>query len=226
MSDSRIFLLESPNALDLLEGTGETTSLSQVCRLFGHEVASFLIRDKRELRQTLMYVGSVGWRKQRGELPMFVHLSAHGNDEGLAIGSDCVPWKELAAMVVKTFREIYSHSKPYEGPIILVVSACGTDGETLSRHFRTANRDEKLRWPPEYVFVFEDAEVDWRDAVVAWTMFYREAPSIDFLAADRKGDVQGLLNLVCSSGYGSLRYFRWDRQGRQYKTFAARDPCG
>ena len=60
MSDSRIFLLESPNALDLLEGTGETTSLSQVCRLFGHEVASFLIRDKRELRQTLMYVGSVG----------------------------------------------------------------------------------------------------------------------------------------------------------------------
>ena len=37
-----------------LEGTGETRSLSQVCQLFGHDVASLLIRDKRELKQTLM----------------------------------------------------------------------------------------------------------------------------------------------------------------------------
>ena len=226
MSVSRIFLLESPNALDLLEGTGETTSLSQVCRLFGHEVASFLVRDRRELDQTLMYVSSVGWRKRRGKLPMFVHLSAHGNDDGLAIGSDDVPWKKLAAMVVKTFREIYSHRKPYAGPIILVVSACGTDGESLSKYLATANRDKKLRWPPEYVFVFEDTKIDWRDAVVTWTMFYREAPSINFLAADKKGDVQRLLDRVRRSGYGRLRYFRWDRQDRRYKTYAASDPSG
>ena len=218
--------MESPNALDLLEGTGETTSLSQVCRLFGHDVANFLIRDRTELDQTLMYISSVGWREQRGKLPMFVHLSTHGNDEGLAIGPDDVPWKKLAAMVVKTFREIYSHRKPYAGPIILVVSACGTDGKALSKHLGIANRAEELQYPPEYVFVFEDTEVDWRDAVVSWTMFYREAPSIDFLAAEEKGDVQRLLDRVRHSGYGSLRYFRWDWQDRQYKTYAASDPSG
>ena len=75
MSDGRIFLLESPNALDLLEGTGETTSLSQVCKLFGHDFASFLIRDQQELGQTLMYISSLGWRKRRGKLPIFIHLS-------------------------------------------------------------------------------------------------------------------------------------------------------
>jgi len=75
-------------------------------------------------------------------------------------------------------------------------------------------------------FAFEDTKVAWRDAVVAWTMFYREAPSIDFLAADSKGDVRGLLKRVRNSGYGSLRYFRWDWQNRQYKTFPARDPSG
>ena len=223
MSDGRIFLLESPNALDLLEGTGETTSLSQVCKLFGHDIASFLIRDQQELGQTLMYISSFGWRKKQGKVPIFIHLSAHGSNAGLAIGSDDVPWKKLAALIVKTFREIYSQCKPYAGPIVLVVSACKTDGQTLSEHLGAANRENKLDWPPEYVFVFEDTKIDWRDAVVTWTMFYREAPDINFLHASEKDAVKGLLERVNRSGYGNLRYFRWDRKARRYKTYAAKD---
>ena len=224
MTAGRIFLLESPNALDLLEGTGETTSLSQVCRLFGHDIVSFLVRDKREFRQTLMYVSSVGWRKGRGSLPMFIHLSAHGNDDGLAIGPDNVTWVKLAALVVKTFRKIYRQRKPYAGPIVLVVSACGTDGHALSKHLRSAYRRNKLKWPPEYVFVFEDSKIDWRDAVVTWTIFYREAPRINFLAPDEKDAVKRLLDRVNRSCYGNLRYFRWDRQDHRYRTYAAQPP--
>ena len=221
MSDGRVFLLESPNALDILEGTGEITSLSQVCKLFGHDIASFLIRDKRELSQTLMYIGSLGWRKMRGKVPIFIHFSAHGTNKGLAIGSDDVPWKKLAAVVIETFGKIYSQRKPYAGPIILVVSACETDGESLCRQLRAAYCKDKLEWPPEYVFVFEDAEIDWRDAVVTWTMFYREAPGINFLCVDKKKAVKELLNRISRSGYGNLRYFRWDRESGRYKTYAA-----
>lgn len=223
MSDGRVFLLESPNALDLLEGTGETTSLSQVCKLFGHDFASFLIRDQQELGQTLMYISSLGWRKRRGKQPIFIHLSGHGSDEGLAIGSDDVSWKQLATLVVETFREIYSHRKPYAGPIVLVVSACKTDGQTLRDHFSAAYRKKTLNRPPQYIFVFEDTRIDWRDAVVTWTMFYREAPEINFKNAQEKDAVQELLERVNRAGYGKLRYFRWDRKARQYKTHVAKD---
>lgn len=221
MADGRVFLLESPNALDLLEGTGETTSLSQVCKLFGHDIASFLIRDERELKQTLMYVGSLGWPENRGDVPIFIHISAHGSDNGLAIGSEDVPWNSLATAIVKAFEMIYSQHRHYPGPIILVVSACGTDGKALCTHLRETHRKDDLEWPPEYVFVFEDEEIDWRDAVVTWTIFYREAPGIDFLDADQKDAVQKLLKRVDRSGYGSLRYFRWVRASGEYKTFPA-----
>ena len=219
MAVGRVFLLESPNALDHLDGTGEIDSLASVCALFGHRISTFLIRDKRELVQTLTFVSSIGWQEERGDLPIFIHLSAHGNDEELMIGQDSVSWSYLAAIVVKTFEGIYGRRKPYPGPIVLVVSACGTDGEQLTKHLRTANRRKLLKWPPEYVFVFEDDEIDWRDAVVTWTMFYREAPSIDFIAASEKGGVQRLLDRVNRAGFGSLRYFRWDRRNRRYTTY-------
>ena len=222
MSDGRVFLLESPNALDLLEGTGETTSLSQVCKLFGHDIASFQLRDKRELHQTLMYIGSLGWRHEQDMVPIFIHFSAHGNNRGLAIGSDDVPWSELAAFVIETFGKIYSQCKPYAGPIILVVSACGTNGRGLCRHLQRAYCKGNLEWPPEYVFLFEDVKIAWQDAVVTWTMFYREAPGIDFLCADERNAVRKLLNRVHKSGYGNLRYFRWDSESAGYKTYAAK----
>ena len=221
MADGRVFLLESPNALDLLEGTGETTSLAQVCRLFGHDVSSFLIRDKRELDQTLMYISSVGWRSKRGKLPIFVHISAHGNKKGLAFGPDGVSWAQLTAHVVKAFRELCGGDRPYKGPIVLVVSACGTKSQTLTQYLRVANRKDMLEWPPEYVFVFEESKVDWRDAVVVWTMFYREAPNIDFLDESNKGKVQELLDRLSSARVGNLRYFRWDSGADAYKTYVA-----
>ena len=221
-SAGRIFLLESPNALDLLEGTGEARSLSQVCKLFGHDIVSFRIRDKTELRQTLMYISSVGWHEDSGEVPIFIHLSAHGSNNALAIGSDDVTWDNLAKLIVTTFGEIYNEPGFYKGPIILVVSSCHTDGKTLSKRLRAAYKKDKLKWPPEYVFVFDDAKVDWRDAIVAWTMFYREAPRIDFSDASEKGAIQRLLKGVKRSGYGNLRYFRWDVECDQYRPYSTR----
>ncbi len=221
MSSGRIFLLESPNALDLLDGTGESTSLSQVCRLFGHDIASFLIRDQQELNQTFMYISSVGWRKERGNLPIFIHISTHGNDDGLAIGTDFVSWEQLSTLVIETFRNIYDYDlerEPYQGPIILVVSACGTNGMKLTEYLRAAYQDNELEWPPEYIFVFEDTEIEWQNAVVAWTMFYKEAPNINFLDSGDRASVQELLNRISGAGYGNLRYFRWDRDRHHYRT--------
>lgn len=103
------------------------------------------------------------------------------------------------------------------------MSACETDGRTITKRLRAAYLKDELKRPPKYVFVFEDTEVDWERAVVTWTMFYKEAPRINLKAAAKKGGVQRLLNRVNRSGYGNLRYFRWDRARKRYLTYAATD---
>ena len=98
MPDGGIFPSECPSTPDLLEGTGETTSLSLVCKLSGHDIVGFRFRDRKEPSQTHRQISSMGWREDSGEVPNFVHLSPHANEGGLATGPACVTWEELAEL--------------------------------------------------------------------------------------------------------------------------------
>ena len=68
-----------------------------------------------------------------------------------------------------------------------------------------------LEFPPEYILVFGEEQVDWRDAVATWTIFYRKANDLDW-TYDRDGrtTVRQLLKLLHKSDLGDLTYFRWD----------------
>lgn len=219
MPVGRVFLLESPNALDYLDGTGETASLANVCKLFGYKISTFLIRDVRELDQSLIYISSIGWGEKQDDLPIFIHLSAHGNNKGLKLGQDDVSWSCLAELVVKTYDGIHNPSATYPGPIVLVISSCNTDGTQLTENLTRSNRENLLSSPPSYVFVFEDKEVDWYDAVVTWTIFYRWAATIEFDAKRKIGGVQRFLKKLNRTGFGKIRYFRWDHKKKRYRTY-------
>ena len=125
---SNVLVVEGPNALDLLEGRGERSSLEQVCKLFGHDVASFFVRDETELRQTLTYIGAISRHPGAGTDPLFVHISVHGNAAGIAVGPDTVSWENLAELTV----HMYSDLDNYLGPVILVLSACGASKQKLT----------------------------------------------------------------------------------------------
>ena len=85
----------------------------------------------------------------------------------LAIGSGNVTWDKLAELIIKTFGEIYCDPGFCKGPIVLVASSCHTEVTTVSKRLRVSYKKDKLKWPPEYVYVFDDAEGDRGDAVVA-----------------------------------------------------------
>ncbi len=70
--------------------------------------------------------------------------------------------------------------------------------------------------PPEYVFVSSDDIVQWSDAVVTWTIFYRKIIEVDF---DDKETIQKLLNRLHKSGFGELKYYRWDETLNRYRRF-------
>ena len=117
-----------------------------------------------------------------------------------------IPPRVSGCESIRTFRR-----RPRDGP--------------LSERLRIANQKDKLEWPPEYVFVFDDAEVDWRDAVVTWTMLCRHAPKINFLDKKKNGAVRRLLKRVNHSKHGKLRYSRWDRESDDYETLPEIDPA-
>lgn len=216
MATGRVFILESPNPLDLLENRGERLALEQVCKLVGHDASTFLLRDAQELKQTFSYISSIKGDKN-DKTPLFIHVSVHGNDSEIAVGPDRITWDDLS----KTVQQMYTRLRYYHGPIILILSACGASKQKLTTELtKGVNSAQKPFIPPEYVFVFSDDTVLWTDAVVTWTIFYREASKLDFTA---RTAVQALLNRLHKSGFGNLKYCRWDTRSKEYKHFAPKD---
>src|SRR6266540_5606719 len=176
MVTGRVFILESPNPLDLLENRGERLALEQVCKLVGYDAWTFLLRNAQELKQTFSYISSIKGDKD-DKTPLFIHVSVHGNDSGIGVGSDGITWGNL----VETVQQMYTHLQYYLGPIILILSACGANKQKLTAGLTKGdNPAHKPFIPPEYVFVFSNDTVLWPDAVVTWTIFYSEASKLDF----------------------------------------------
>lgn len=212
MKPGRVFILESPNPLDLLENLGERLALEQVCKLGGYDATTFLLRDQSEFRQTCEYISSIKG-EESDKTPLFLHVSVHGNASGIAIGKDTIKWKDLANIV----QTMYQHLKFYHGPVVLVLSACGANKQRLTSAL-TAKRTEAgaTYIPPEFIFVFAEETVDWRDAVVTWTIFYREVSRADF---SNKTTIKQLLSRLCKSGFGYLKYYRWDDATQKYFSY-------
>ena len=209
---AKVFILESPSPADLLNNRNERSSLEQVCRLFGHDTASFLLRDRDDFKSALGYVGAMGWASDE-ESPVFIHISSHGAKDGLVFGPDEVHWKHLGEFIVESYR----HLCEYSGPVVLILSACHANKQKLTRHLNRMKKQGDLEFPPEYILVFGEERVDWRDAVVTWTVFYRKANDLDWTyGRDGRTTVQSLLALLHKSRLGDLTYFRWDSREDRY----------
>ena len=209
---AKVFILESPSPADLLSDRNERSSLEQVCRLFGHNTASFLLRDRSDFKSALGYVGAMGWASD-GESPVFIHISSHGNKNGLVFGPDRVRWRRLGRFIVESYR----HLGKYSGPVVLILSACHANKQKLTRHLNLMKEERDLEFPPEYILVFGKKKVAWRDAVVTWTIFYREANNLDWTYdPDGRTGIQGLLTRLRKSKLGDLTYFRWDAENDRY----------
>ena len=55
----RLFIIECTDPMDLLQGRSEREALEKVCKLIGHEVATFEVRSEREFRTVCKYISSI-----------------------------------------------------------------------------------------------------------------------------------------------------------------------
>jgi hypothetical protein len=212
----RIFVLECPDPLDALQGRSEGPVMAAIGKLIGHEVLTFLVRSKRELRETCQYVSSIdpGHDAHRQpDRPLCLHISAHGNSSGLGIGADFLPWDALADAI----EAFLSSKMQHKGKRIIVLSACQAEQQKLSGAIQDLVVRKKAILPPKYLFC-TSGEVPWENAAVGWTLFYHLLPDADL---DKKESVQDVLDNIKAAGVGSFIYFRWDDVRKKYLRYAA-----
>jgi len=216
----RVFLIESPSAIDILNGESEAETLRPICRLLGHEFASTIVRSNQEFETAVKHITSIDENhvpKNRRGMPLCLHLAAHGNKGGLAMGAEDASW-ELLASHLRRFSKEMTH---YSGPLVLVLSSCGSESQKITSLFTDyAKRNTNFR-PPVYVITTvsdEEGEVYWRDAVVAWSIFYHQTG--DAVLSD-KDEMKTIIDKIALTGAGALKYFRWDEEKKKYMCYVS-----
>ncbi len=211
----RLFIIEAPSPMDLLQQRAEAPTLEKACSLIGHEVTSFVVRSKAELRTVCRFIASIDSdqdRHGRRRVPLCVHIAAHGNEDELGFGQDSVSWDDL----LDVLQPLCSMTD-YQGDVIIVISACKAADQKLTDRFATQAKKESGFRPPIYLFVTGDEAPTFAGALVSWTVFYHQLPGASLT---NKEEVQKVLSRVQAAGATTLMYFRWDKDNGRYRRFA------
>jgi hypothetical protein len=206
----RLFIIEAPSPMDLLQKRGEAPVLEKACALIGHEVASFTAKSRAELNGLCRFISDIDsdqGRPRRQLSPLCVHIAAHGSKNGLGFGKDLVEWDELFD-VIKPLCAM----RDYDGDFILVISACEAAEQQLTSHFKKKAGSAAVR-PPVYLFTTADAAPTFSDALVSWIVFYHRLPRVSLTD---KESVKKVLMRVKAAGATSLKYSRWDSKKGRY----------
>jgi hypothetical protein len=216
----RVFLIESQSAIDMLNDQSEAETLRPICRLLGHEFASTIVRSKNEFLTAVNHITSINEAhvaKARRGLPLCLHLAAHGDKDGLALGAEDGTWEFLA----KSLRKFSRDMRHYTGPLVLVLSSCQAESQKITSFFTEYVKQTPYFCPPTYVITTvsdEDGDVYWRDSVVAWSLFYHQTGAAMLSERD---DMKTIIDKIALSGVGALKYFRWDEEKKGYRTYVS-----
>ena len=210
----RIFHIESPGPLDALDGRAEAPALCAIAPLLRHKIFSQTTYSRDDFATLCKYLGTIGnYDDKAPTSPLVLHISAHGIDDGSGIcfGADSVTWRELTELL-QPFIQV---RESYEGHHIVVLSACFAHKQTMTRIMgKFAGKMADNFVPPKYIFCTE--EVLWKDATVAWTLFYHLVPKVDL---DEPTAVKDLLTQINKILGVRLHYSRWDEKDSIYRHF-------
>ena len=205
----KIFVIESPSPDDQLEGINEAESILSMSKMFGHKAAAFFVKSEVELLSTIKYLSDIDVKSS--DLYCY-HFSCHGNDEGLLFGTDFLTWKEFTTALIPIFEK-----KELMGRFLISISACGANQQKLTSNIKILDPVSK----PSYVFVCDDDQVKWRDALLNWTILYHRLVKIK---DTEPSSVKKLMKAIQSLGVSGLIYFRLADDEKRYLKFASKKP--
>lgn len=218
----RVFIIECPNPLDLLQERNEGKSLEQICKLVGHEVVSFHPKSKNDLVTVCRFISSIDREHDctdNPDLPLCIHISSHGEEDGLYFGQDLISWNDL----LEALEPICTKKSIYKGEKILTISACEAREQQLTEKIEKKKKIHKAFQPPKHLFVTADENVYWNDAVVAWALFYNKIPKANM---SKKKNILAVLSLIDRAELGAVHYYRWSHKKGKYLGYSSKGKVG
>lgn len=206
-----IFFIEAPNPIDRVKSCTESEGICSLGTMFGHSVATFSVMSSSELTTTIEYLSTI--TKNQITENLVVHISCHGNDDGLGIGKDFLSWKEIGVVLVPLLK------KQFKNKLLLCLSSCGTSNQKITNSFN--NLPEKMRSkiaPPEFLFLFDQDTVDWDDALISWGLLYHQLGKLDNVTLS-KSELIPIIDLINNTHISKLAYRRWDSSDFKYKKY-------
>ncbi|WP_028023555.1 hypothetical protein [Enterovibrio calviensis] len=220
----RLFIIECVDPLDLLQERSEAKALDKICKAIGHEVAILTAFSEQDLVKFLDYISSIDSNYaaiRQARVPLCIHISAHGNANGISFGRDFVNWRRLFLALSPILKDM----SQYNGEVLISISACGAGQqqlvdeieEEISKYHLDSKGSDKQVEPPEYIFVTEGSQgkdvVYWDDATVSWTVFYHQ---ISKLKAINDEGIHLILDDIEHATKTVLRSFKWDIKTQRY----------
>jgi len=207
-----IYIIEASNPIDKTHDTTEIKGLKSLGSMFMHYVTSFDVYSKSDFQKIIEYISSIDADEKTGKIEenIVVHISCHGNTEGLAIGKDFISWDYLASILVDLAECKFSEK------VLLAISSCGTSEQQFTAAFNGLDRKiRKSISPPSFVVFFEQETVDWDDALISWGLFYHQLGKPDYTDLTKKKLI-ATIDLVRRTEISKLAYRRWDKTKHKY----------
>jgi hypothetical protein len=185
----------------------------KICNQIGHKTALFQVKSKAEFQNTCKFISSMDqYKDDENKDTLFIHLSMHGSETGLAFGCEDLKWKDL-----------FDYVKPictmkYSGEKIFTISACYTVKQKLSKDLKKAYDKSDNLFPPRYLFISNDVKINWSNVIVAWTILFHQLPEIKITDNNK---VKELLESINKLHLVQLKYYRWDDKEKKYKWHTA-----
>nr|WP_086939672.1 hypothetical protein [Thaumasiovibrio occultus] len=209
----KLFIIECVDPMDLINERSEAKALEQVCKIFGHKVANLTAYSEEDLRKFCLYIASIDSDHGTSDdnmMPLCIHISAHGNKDGIEFGSDFLKWRDM----FEAMKPIFTDMNDYDGDVFVSISSCEAGNQGLDRLIADEWEHTGKIDPPLYIFTTSDAGgVRWDDAVVSWTVFYHRLANIRHFSKD---NVQQVLDNIHQCIGNEITYFRWDKMRADY----------
>lgn len=164
-----IYIIESPGSFDLYTATNEGDALARTLSLANVKVVYYLAVDCDHVKEAFKSIAlDVLSQDDGGSCKPFIHISAHGSDEGIELtDGDCFFWEMLNQQLSRLDDELGAVFKQKGAPRIprsaLAFSSCSA----------YANYADFERVRPLFSqLVGPTSEVGWCQALVAYSTFY------------------------------------------------------
>lgn len=160
MSNPRfhVYIIESPSAPDLYHRRFEGEALMKTLELSGIPSSYRLTVNKDAFQASFYYGIKEYFQNQSNPLPPIVHISAHGNGEGIQLTSgDVINWDTLREFLIPL-------NKVFDDGLLLSLSSCnGASGCAMSM------KDDSF---PFLAIIGNNGTPTWSETNIAYASFY------------------------------------------------------